>query len=1578
MVCYHLCCFFILLHYILGQPQVNLYYTDFVNQNIDIFDHDCLRLFSINLVNSGNIQMMSFCLSENLSVFDVDDDKEMSKYTFSQLFKKNITAEQLYFWSASIDTVEHFQDYLNTKNTSLAKETFYNCTSGRFGHRCQYQLLIDTDQKLSLYDNLFTFAATYKYVPTTMTCYEHLKCDRGSSSVCLDWTEICNGQIDCLNDGVDEKDCWQLELKQCQENENLCSHGYCLPISLYKIGSIDLICPKKGSTGVIPSTPSSHCWMNYNILNQCNDMICSIYSFLTSSCEQTRDIQLLTAMYLNEDISVSKNCLLALASILNSFSYDKFCEKDQCIQIVQHTCPETFLYPQVPILFGNIYFGYRKKNFVSATVTRYICYRTTDYDDFFLYTQKFLFNNTKCICMEDFYLLINQSYYPPVKDIEVIGNLHKTLKRYHLNMKYITEICNRSTMYQCINSTKCVHISRVLDGIDDCPKMDDENLTLIDQTTIIELIEKTRFKCRSSNIYIPMHYIKDGTCDCGRFIENNFCEDEEFEEEYVKTNILFQHLCDRFEELSPILIDGYNHTDETECEQWEYNNMYTHCNGEWNCLHAEDEADCPSYVSFKCSSNSHRCVSPQTYQLMCLSIEKINDGSIDCLSATDEEMIRNPSKSSVYDNEYSEFYCINQSSYSFIPVYTLCDGKKDCQHGDDERFCTTNRTDPNYGICLGYYNIFPSDVEYFLCFYKIISRIIKAIQVKFPTSISNITTTEPMLKSNSFSIQPSLKFQHQCHLGFPVRVWLNQRNRTSISTCLCPVNYYGSQCQYQNQRVVLTLRLQTFSESSRILFIIIVSLIDDSDERLIHSYESFTYLSVRDCQKNVLLTLHYSTRPKNATRQYFIRANVYEQMTLYHRGSFLFSIEFPFLPIHRLGFLIDIPFNKTDSVICKNTECQHGRCMKYWNHLEDPGYCQCDEGWRGKYCHIPYRCECSPNAVCFDILSNNRSICLCPKNRFGTRCLISSTICSKNDNSTCLNGGECIVTEDYARTNQTFTCLCRQGYSGDRCEISDTKLILSFVKEITLSPSIFIHYVYQISRESALKRLTTFKTIPLRQNSLTVYWFQPYSDGITLIELLNRHYYLGVDIHETKLYGSTYDKTIRSSDRCPNITELFNQTFLQWHLIRRIKYYHLPCQNQSANLSCFHDEGHVCLCYNFYGKRLANCYRFEHNQTYNCFGRSECEHDSQCVQDDQTCPKQSMCICQDCYYGRKCQLRIDQFGLSLDAILGYHIVPTKDFSLQPLIVKISLALTIIFMVIGLINSILSLITFANKSICEVGCGLYLLGTSITTILIIVIFGLKFLFVLLTHMTIITDKLFLRIQCYSIDFLLRVCLCSEQWLTACVACERAVIAIQGVRFVKTTSRKTAKRVIAILIIGIMLTFVHDPLSRDLSSENEDDDNNGSQRTWCIVRYRSGPAVYNYIIQTFHFIGPFLVNLISSIALILKKTHQAAAITVNRSHKLILQEQLKEHKHLLIAPFVLVILAIPRLILIYTSKCMKSANDVVWLYLLGYFIPFIPSMLTFFIFILPSKFYEKEFHKTVAQYRQNIRRRLRLVS
>ncbi|CAF1074150.1 unnamed protein product [Adineta steineri] len=59
-----------------------------------------------------------------------------------------------------------------------------------------------------------------------MTCYIHLQCNRGSSFACLDWSETCDGIIDCM-DGIDEQYCSSIEIHQCYNKQ-------CIPKAFFQ------------------------------------------------------------------------------------------------------------------------------------------------------------------------------------------------------------------------------------------------------------------------------------------------------------------------------------------------------------------------------------------------------------------------------------------------------------------------------------------------------------------------------------------------------------------------------------------------------------------------------------------------------------------------------------------------------------------------------------------------------------------------------------------------------------------------------------------------------------------------------------------------------------------------------------------------------------------------------------------------------------------------------------------------------------------------------------------------------------------------------------------------------------------------------------------------------------------------------------------------------------------------------------------------------------------------------------------------------------------------------------------------
>jgi len=453
-------------------------------------------------------------------------------------------------------------------------------------------------------------------------------------------------------------------------------------------------------------------------------------------------------------------------------------------------------------------------------------------------------------------------------------------------------------------------------------------------------------------------------------------------------------------------------------------------------------------MNFNCSSPKLLCVSKKTYQVNCLSSNQINDRHIDCLGATDELLCTSKFPRPVIPNnedKYNYFHCMNNNSHLCLSSEQLCNGNKDCEDGDDEQFCSVSS---------------PPVKEVL----SSITASFRSYELFIDGNFSNIFPIENMENTiiSSFPIQSSFGDRYHCQLGLPVRVRLNHKNQSSILSCFCPPNYYGSQCQYQNQRISFALKLQVFSDSHRILFAIVILLIDNTTEKVLHSAEQLIYLSAIDCLRKLNVYLLYGTRPKESKREYAIHIDIYEKETLKYRASFLYLVQFPFLPVHRLVYLVKLPSTKEQDHSCLNSQCIHGKCIKYLNNLQNYTFCQCDRGWTGKYCNISYNCQCSSNGKCLGVLPNYRSICLCPPNRYGSHCFINDLICQINDNSTCLNGGQCISDENYLMSNQKFRCLCKNGYSGDRCENKDVQVNLTFQHLIIRKQKhVFIHFLHE-------------------------------------------------------------------------------------------------------------------------------------------------------------------------------------------------------------------------------------------------------------------------------------------------------------------------------------------------------------------------------------------------------------------------------------------------------------------------------------------------------------------------------------
>lgn len=72
------------LYLVNAQPQVNLYYTDWISENDDVFFHHCLRVVVFDQVQA-DVEHLFYCLSEFPSQSQAIINKKTPNFTFAEL-----------------------------------------------------------------------------------------------------------------------------------------------------------------------------------------------------------------------------------------------------------------------------------------------------------------------------------------------------------------------------------------------------------------------------------------------------------------------------------------------------------------------------------------------------------------------------------------------------------------------------------------------------------------------------------------------------------------------------------------------------------------------------------------------------------------------------------------------------------------------------------------------------------------------------------------------------------------------------------------------------------------------------------------------------------------------------------------------------------------------------------------------------------------------------------------------------------------------------------------------------------------------------------------------------------------------------------------------------------------------------------------------------------------------------------------------------------------------------------------------------------------------------------------------------
>ncbi|CAF3338231.1 unnamed protein product [Rotaria sp. Silwood2] len=1460
--------------------------------------------------------------NNNLEVFDSLGPYEQN-FTFDELYHLNITAYDLLSWSTSIDLAEQYQYYIDEPSQlSTSSKIFFNCTQPWFGARCQYSL--------ELSDPIILADASLRNLSIiNHTCYILLDCVRVHPSMCLDWREVCDGRIDCLNGDIDEMECFDLEINECDPNEYRCHNGLCISKIFWKNEEDTAEYLDQSDLWYIFECPISLFTFNTFHMFACEEYSCRpgeqqfscgngqcVEDF--DECQNGRHLSLVKSMNIQGNLSydcwVIMTCLSKIIDEIDGQVCEHIFNSSRILGQIQ-TCEYLTQFPTIPVLFGHVRFLYVSKNISyvnisSALVPNYVCY-DEQLCDFLIPT--FHHEIYTCRHGHEMGVELNVTY-------DSWKSIIDSVKPFFRGCRNVYHIGNSSenSLYICKNSSKSISPHRIIDNISDCYLNDDETAFELS----CSMKDTQRFMC-PNEIQCRSPLFRE--LECPSLMYRSFDE------------ILFHEICDGIVDTLPVKIDEQNHTDDTDCQNWQCNNIYTRCNGIRSCPNGDDEENCVESI---CPSRFIPCVSPYNFTLTCLSVHQITDGFIDCLRASNE--LQYCRKVNFYNGIY-EFHCLN--STKCVKSSELCDSIEDCPLGDDEEFCN-NRLQ----LCDRWTMQNLSDVQEVLCHIVKTERIpfsLKNLQL-YPRVNITMISSQPTWSIKQYNhnenwnktISKYFTWSTRCNRGIPVYLWSKSKNNSY--RCFCPQNYYGDRCQYQNQRVSFTLTLATVDMDG--IYAIVIILIDDADDRQeINSYNQAIYVPAINCRKPISSYLLYSTRPKNNSKNYSIRVDAFDKDSLTYLASWHLNILFLFLPVNRLATMLTLPSYQPSSLNNCTFSCYNGVCMEYIN--KEQFFCKCYSGWSGIQCHLRAYCsDCSSDSICVGSIAN-RSICVCPSGKFGSRCLLKYS-CPINY---CKNNGRYVVL-DQRMIETSFFCLCSEQFYGPKCELPEGQLTISF-HNMTIPPYLFVIIYSAAVSEPPRSSSVKLQKLTMFQRQITLYnenWFQ-----IVFVKI-DTNYYLAVLQEFEVLNIST---SIGPDRQCLSINELLDSSQFAMPKIQRVKFYHIPCQTHH-DLQCFFDEAYMCFCTQ---EHHANCFKFSYANNFLCQYNIHCYNGGTCLQDSSICNSNTICICMDCFFGDRCQFYAKGIGLTLDDMLRYAILPNINFNDQSYLIKVSAILTMIMFIVGLLNSILCFITFYSQESRQVGCGIYIYASSITSALTIAMLTIKFWFVVISQINLSINRSILHIGYILLEPVLKLFLYMNNWLNACVAIERAVTVFKGINFDRTMSKSVARWMILLIPSLIIGTIIYESSRRDLF------DNHEEQRVWCVTRHSESVKNFNIAILLFHFFTPFSANLLSAVFIIFAVAHQQAGIRTQHNYTRHLREQFYQHKHLIISQIVVVILSLPRFITSLFTGCVKESHNS-WLYIFGYLISFVPSAIVFIVFVLPSELYRRQFKRSIKSLQQ----------
>ncbi len=415
--------------------------------------------------------------------------------------------------------------------------------------------------------------------------------------------------------------------------------------------------------------------------------------------------------------------------------------------------------------------------------------------------------------------------------------------------------------------------------------------------------------------------------------------------------------------------------------------------------------------------------------------------------------------------------------------------------------------------------------------------------------------------------------------------------------------------------------------------------------------------------------------------------------------------------------------------------------------------------------------------------------------------------------------------------------------------------------------------------------------------------------------------------------------------------------------------YHRICQakqNTSTSYTCFRDLNYLCICEEDHYR--AECFVYDRSIDQ-C---SQCLSNGYCFKGELNGKADFLCLCPRCHYGKICEFSNELMSFTLDSLIVKDIQSSKKLST---IVYVSI--TLLIFLFGLCNNLCSFLTFVRAKPRKVGVGNYLLVISVIDQCSLLLLLLKIIHIIFgTNGTLFYYERFNLYSCKIISYLLSVFTRIIYWLSSVVTIERLCVVLFPT---SVTLKKPRIALFVSLLIILVVCGMHIHEAMYYTTIN-DPSYTSTNVTLCVTSYvEQLVSLYNRTNVLIHYFIPFLIQVVSITILIFQIARSRERTHGNSQQTFIdlFKKQFKMHREYYITPIIIILSSLPQAILSFSYACTELKQSWQRYSLLTtYFLAYLPQMLGFILYVLPSTTYTEEFHQTIIGKR--VRRQQRVTA